>query len=208
MGIIQRADLDMTGIASPEAADLPRESDYRHPFLIPYRIAENKALLRGIKLLDRPSILRGASLLHTYICMPSDRHMGRTLLLHAPSSAYANGERKTDQVLAMLKAIARSSAAMPARDRPLIDIMPHLFILNRDKRSAQHAANRADRISNARGRFRILLPVPECFMRRYARIFIIDDVSTTGHTLHALSSLLASAYPGIADRISTLSIAH
>lgn len=185
--------------------------DHRHPHLLAYQDKEAKALIRGIKLLDPPSLDEGARLLYehlraaanthasmqadTYICMP-------ILLLHAPSSAYANGERPIDQVLAMLQRVAALSSAMH------IDVMPHSFILSYDQRAAQHAADRSARIANARTKFKILRKTPEALLLRYDRIYVIDDVSTTGHTLHALLELMKTSYPTIADRFQALSIAH
>jgi predicted amidophosphoribosyltransferase len=172
------------------------EQDYRHEFLIKYQEKENKDLLRDIKLLDSKALDRGAELLYRYICIDK----GRILLLHAPSSAYAKGERKVDQVLEMLKRIGKIDAQ--------IDILPHFFILNYDRRDAQHEADRATRIENARSKFKIFLDVPDFFIKKYDRIYIIDDVSTTGHTLHALLELMKTSYPAIAERVRTLSIAH
>lgn len=177
--------------------------DYRHEFLIKYQEKENKELLRNIKLLDPKALDRGAELLYTYICMDKGENgyeKERILLLHAPSSAYAKGERKVDQVLEMLKRVGKISSK--------IDIMPHFFILNYDKRNPQHEADRITRIENARSKFKIFLDVPEFFIKKYDLIYIIDDVSTTGHTLHALANLIVEKYPEIANRIQTLSIAH
>ncbi len=189
-----------------------RIPDYAHTFLIAYQEEENKKLLRDIKLLDPNSLARGAELIYTYICMDTGIDEGplggtRNLLLHAPSSAYAKSERNSDQVLDMLKRIGKISARGIEHGLH-IDIMPHFFILNYDKRDAQHEANRALRIENARHKFRIFLNVPESCLDRYDRIYIIDDVSTTGHTLQALASLLADTYPRLAGRVRTLAIAH
>ncbi len=173
--------------------------DYRHEFLIKYQDSENKELLRNIKLLEPKALDRGAGLLYRYICMDKGVQ-GRILLLHAPSSAYAKGERKVDQVLEMLKRIGKMNAS--------IDIFPHFFILNYDKRGSQHEADRATRIENARSKFRIFLDVPEFFINRYEKIYIIDDVSTTGHTLHALGNFIIEKYPEIAESVQTLAIAH
>ncbi len=175
------------------------EKDYRHEFLIKYQDPDNKELLRNIKLLDPKALDRGAELLYTYICMDKGLQV-RILLLHAPSSAYAKGERKVDQVLEILKRIGKIA--------PMIDIMPNFFILNYDKRDAQHEANREVRIANARSKFRIFLDVPHFFIKRYDLIYVIDDVSTTGHTLHALANLIVEKYTDVADRVRTLSIAH
>jgi predicted amidophosphoribosyltransferase len=194
--------------------------DYRHTFIIPYRNPANKDLICKIKLMDPPSLGRGAELLHTYICNAAvvGSHM-RILLLHAPSSAYAKGERKEDQVLHMLRRIARMHSKMPLMATvrnihehgvmPLrIDILPHFFILNHDKRNPQHEADRQTRITNAKAKFRIFHKAPGFFIKTFDLIYIIDDVSTTGHTLHALASLICAAYPEIADRVRTVSIAH
>ncbi len=185
--------------------------DHRHPHLLAYQDKESKALIRGIKLLDPTCLDEGARLLHTYICMDKGVK-GRILLLHAPSSAYANGERTIDQVLALLKRIAAmhclSSCTAHRKTRPHIDIMPHFFILNHDRRNAQHDAGREARIANAKTKFKILRPVPEALLMQYDQIDIIDDVSTTGHTLHALMELMKASYPAISARISALSIAH
>lgn len=189
------------------------DCDFLHEHIIKYRDQandkQNKSLIVKAKLLDPASLDQAAGLLYTYICMSLGPFPGRTLLLHAPSSAYSKGERAEDQVLAMLKRIRIMSIA--ERDDSLqdrIDIMPHCFILHMDKRNPQHEASRASRIIGARSKFMMLQHVPELFFQQFDQIVIIDDVSTTGHTLHALRNLFARTYPTLADRVRTISIAH
>lgn len=205
------------------------ERDFLHEHIIKYRDETggepdgrtNKDLIVKAKLLEPASLDRAARLLYTYICMPAERPQSanrvierrrtpdRTLLLHAPSSAYAKGERAEDQVLSILKRIRHASIAERVDSlRDKIDIMPHFFILHRDKRNPQHEASRASRIIGARSKFRMLQPVPELFFQQFDQILIIDDVSTTGHTLHALAQLFIKTYPMLADRVRTISIAH
>lgn len=193
--------------------------DFHHEHIVKYREhpglsggKSNKDLIVKAKLLDAASLDRCAELLYTYICMILRQDLGqntRILLLHAPSSAYAKGERAEDQVLAMLKRVRHMSIAEtdPAlRDR--IDVLPHFFILNYDKRNPQHEADRSARIAGARSKFKVLKRVPELLFEQFDQIIIVDDVSTTGHTLHALGQLFAKTYPMIANRLRTISIAH
>ncbi len=195
------------------------ERDFLHEHIIKYRDGpganggkSNKDLIMRAKLLNPASLDQAAGLLYTYICMilAQTPHTGsRILLLHAPSSAYAKGERAEDQVLAVLKRVRMMSIAdTDPRLRDRIDILPHFFILHYDKRNPQHEADRAGRIAGARSKFKILKRAPELLFEQFDQIIIIDDVSTTGHTLHALHSLLSHAYPSIANRLRTISIAH
>lgn len=143
------------------------------------------------------------------------------LLLHAPSSAFSKGERKYDQVLEVIKAIDKQSRAWrPDLDQKQkkaictlspeirIAVLPHFFILNHEHRNAQHSSDRQTRLLDAWRKFKIFIKLPLDFFDKYKTIYIIDDVSTTGHSLAALRQICIEKYPSLEGKIKTLALAH
>jgi hypothetical protein len=88
-----------------------------------------------------------------------------------------------------------------------LDVFLHAIRIKRTYRSAQHDKNRIDRARHIDETFECAIPFPPSIINTYQCIYIIDDVVTTGSTLHAIKRMFLShcAFKG---EISLLALAH
>ncbi len=118
--------------------------------------------------------------------------LSKTLLMHAPSSSFARGQKRRDHMAIILEKI-KDTADLE------IDICLHAFIIDVDKRKSQHEKDKAERISDSKTRYKLLFKTPlmwdtkfdQNFIHSYDLIYVLDDVQTTGATLQILTSIIS-----------------
>lgn len=160
-----------------------------------YQDEKVKEIVKKNKNLDKEANIYMANELYTYIVsdMTANNYSEtrlNTLLLHAPSSSFARGDKSKDHMTIILEEI-KNFADMQKIIK--IDIFPHFFIIDADKRKSQHQKDRSMRITDSKTRFNTLSKIDQNFMwfiQKYDSVYIIDDVLTTGATLTSLASLL------------------
>ncbi len=156
---------DMTGLYS-----------YKHPAV--------RSLIWQIKYRRNPdAIHRGARALHTYICtLPTPPPI---ILIPMPSSRRRIHERGYNQCILLVDAIA---AVQDEKSEIKFKIQKDI-LLRRKHTDRQTIKNKKDRELNMRGVF-VATRKPD-FLEK--KILIIDDVITTGATMHEAQQALKKA---------------
>lgn len=171
-------------------------------YVLPY--TDSKDLIIGIKSLSVPDIHTAGMLLYQYIVnhIINSFPTQKILLVHCPSSTYATGLRPKDQLAELLTYIKRIH-----HTDVHLDVFLHTIRIKRTYRTAQHDKNKYHRINDSRDKFECGASIPLSLLNRYTCICIIDDVVTTGASLHAVKEIYRErlSYTG---HIILLALAH
>ncbi len=166
-----------------------------------YQEVDIKETIRKSKNLDPMATRQIAEAIYHEIQNDLTDSKSRTLLLHAPSSAFARKQKKLDHMAVILEKI---------KDRAgnRVDICLHAFIIDVDKRKSQHEKNKIERIKDSKSRYRILFTFHRDFINSYDFIYILDDVMTTGATMLGLMDILSRMLPASKQNVRGITFCH
>lgn len=195
-------------------------------FIHNYNLPHIKEIIRDSKLLKSTAINHIAQDMYKWILGYTTQFVHhqytdtiplvfKILIIHSPSTTYAEHARKHDQLALICERIKyyfEYSPATPFQNTQFIqaEVLPHIFLIARAMRSAQHHKNKADRLLSSKNRFSLVNHSPPFrrLLNTYQMIYIIDDVVTTGSTLNELRSIITPYIDSARTTTTLLSFSH